>query len=88
MPITLKAARVNQGLSQDEAGKIIGVSKNTISSWEIGRTFPDALQILKIQDAYHVKYDDLIFSPCDNALSVAEETHPLPTVTPGDGRKE
>lgn len=74
MPITLKAARVNQGLTQEAAGKLLGVSLYTIGNWERGESFPDALQILRIQDVYHVKYDDLIFLPQDNALSVDAQT--------------
>jgi transcriptional regulator with XRE-family HTH domain len=70
MAITLKAARVNKGLTQDEAGKLLGVSQYTISNWESGKTYPDAMQILKIQDVYEIKYDDLIFLPQDYALSV------------------
>ena len=69
MAITLKAARVNKGLTQDEAGKLLGVSQYTISNWESGKTYPDAMQILKIQDVYEIKYDDLIFLPQDYALS-------------------
>lgn len=34
MKITLKAARTNKGLTQTQAGKAIGVSKDTISKWE------------------------------------------------------
>ena len=70
MAITLKAARVNKGLTQDEAGKLLGVSQYTISNWESGKTYPDAMQILKIQDVYEIMYDDLIFFPQDYALSV------------------
>lgn len=70
MPITLRAARVNKGLTQESAGKLLGVSLYTISNWESGKTYPDALQILKIQDVYGIKYDDLIFLKDDNALSV------------------
>lgn len=73
MPITLRAARVNKGLTQMEAGKLLGVSLYTVQNWEAGKTFPDAMQILKIQDAYDVKYDDLIFLPDSNALSVTKE---------------
>lgn len=73
MPITLRAARVNKGLTQIEAGKLLGVSLYTVQNWESGKTFPDAMQILKIQDAYDVKYDDLIFLPESNALSVTAE---------------
>lgn len=74
MPMTLKAARVNCGLTQEEAAKRIGVSLYTIGNWESYKTFPDALQILKIQDVYNVCYDDLIFLPPEYALSVSEET--------------
>ena len=82
MPITLRAARVNKGLTQIEAGKLLGVSLYTVQNWESGKTFPDAMQILKIQDVYDVKYDDLIFLPQDYALSVdAEAAHPDKEVT-------
>ena len=75
MAITLKAARVNKGLTQDEAGKLLGVSQYTISNWESGKTYPYpyAMQILIIQDVYEIKYDDLIFLPQDYALSVKNE---------------
>ena len=76
MSITLKAARVNCGLTQEEAGKLIGVSQYTISNWETNKTFPDAVQILKIQDVYGVKYDDLFFLPKINALSVSNKPKP------------
>jgi len=36
--ITLKAARVNAGMTLEEAGKAIGRNKNTLSSWEAGAT--------------------------------------------------
>lgn len=36
--IKLKAARVNRGLSQKEAGEAIGRSKQTIINWENGNT--------------------------------------------------
>ncbi|MBQ7003117.1 MAG: helix-turn-helix transcriptional regulator [Oscillospiraceae bacterium] len=71
--MTLKAARVNCGLTQSEACKRLGISVPTIINWEKGKTFPDAKQILMIQDVYGVCYDDLIFLPTDNALSVKEQ---------------
>ncbi len=67
MPITLKAARINTGLSQAEAGEKIGVSPNVISNWERGLTFPDASQIPLIEKAYGFKYDQLNFLPNKNA---------------------
>lgn len=74
MSMTLRAARVNRGLTQSEASKLIGVSPYTLSNWESGKTFPDAIQILKIQEVYGVAYDDLIFLPKDYALGVISIT--------------
>ncbi len=63
MQITLRAARINVGLSQTEAAKKIGVTKDIISNWERAKSFPNAMQIKKIQDLYGVRYDDVIFLP-------------------------
>lgn len=67
MGMTMKAARVNKNLSQAKAADLIGVSRDVISNWERGVTFPDVLQLKKIEDVYGVTYNDLIFLPRDNA---------------------
>ncbi len=75
MKITLKAARINQGLTQTQAGDKIGVSKDTISKWERGECVPNLKYIPAIEEAYCVKYDDLIFLSQNNALSVNAKRH-------------
>lgn len=69
MGMTLKAARVNVGLNQQEAAKLIGVSRTTIQSWETYKTYPTIAQLPKIEKVYGIKYDDIIFLPSDYALS-------------------
>lgn len=61
--LTLKAARVNAGYTQEEAGKRIGVSKDVISNWERGISYPDVIELRRIEDVYHVTYNNLIFLP-------------------------
>lgn len=61
MEITLKAARVNKGLTQSEAAKELGTSSRTIYLWEKGKCFPNALQINKIEKLYGVSYNEIIF---------------------------
>lgn len=39
--ISLKAARVNANLSQEEAARLIGVCKATLQNYEKGETVPD-----------------------------------------------
>ena len=64
--ITIKAARVNVGLSQKEAASCLGVSKKTLGSWENGITFPPADKIPAICDLYGVPYDHLNFLPSNS----------------------
>jgi putative transcriptional regulator len=63
MAITLKAARVNAGLSQSEAAKRLKVSESTLSKWEIGKTFPNVRHILDIEKIYGMPFDEIVFLP-------------------------
>ena len=59
--ITLRAARVNKGLSQKEAAKSLKISNKTLQSWESGRTTPTQKHIDAICELYEVSYDAIIF---------------------------
>lgn len=60
--LTLKALRVNKGLTQEKASEELGVSKKTLWSWENGIRFPSQPYIAKICELYCVKYDDIRFN--------------------------
>ena len=53
--MTLKALRVNRGLSLEKASTLIGISKDTLSNYERGDTFPDVLIIMSIERAYNIR---------------------------------
>lgn len=55
--ISLKAARVNADLSQQEAAKRLGISKATLQNYEAGNTVPDILLSRKIEDVYGFPID-------------------------------
>ena len=61
MKLTLKALRINNNLTQEEVGKKLGVTKDTISRWENAKSFPNVKQIKEIEKLYNVTYDDIIF---------------------------
>lgn len=63
MQLTLKAARVNRGLTQKQAAKSLGVSNVTLIRWERGVTMPRQKSIEAICRLYGVSYDDIIFLP-------------------------
>lgn len=62
MSITLKAARVNAGLTQSQMAKALGVSEVTIRSYEQGKTFPDVRQIQIIEDLTGIPVSDIRFA--------------------------
>ena len=73
MPLSLKAARVNCNLTQEEAAKRIGVTPKMLSDWENAKSFPSVKRLPIILKVYNVGYDDLIFLPDSYALSVTDD---------------
>ena len=61
MAMTLKAARINVNLKQEDAAKALGITQDTLSNWENGKTFPTVPQIKKIEDLYGLPYSEIIF---------------------------
>lgn len=61
MRITIKAARVNKGLTQQGLADVLHVTKKTVGSWESGKTIPKIDKIEAICNVLEVKYDDLIW---------------------------
>lgn len=55
MRISLKAARVNAGLSQAKASKALGIARATLVNYESGRTRVPASIIKKMVDLYHIE---------------------------------
>lgn len=61
---SLSSARKKSGLSQEEVAEKLGVSRQTISKWELGETLPDIQQSKKLSVLYHMTLDELVdFDP-------------------------
>ena len=61
-PITAKAARVNAGLSTQEASNKIGVSRATLNNYEAGRTSPPWEIVEKMSVVYKYPKSGLLFT--------------------------
>ncbi len=48
------------GLSQEELAEKIYVSRQTISNWETGRSYPDVHNLLLLSALYEISIDELI----------------------------
>lgn len=60
--ITLRAARVNAGLTQEEVAKKLRKTKQTIVNWELGRSEIDYANFTYLCKLYNVNVND-IFLP-------------------------
>ncbi len=56
----LYSARKKSGLSQEDVAAKLGVSRQTISKWELDETLPDIRQAKKLAVLYHLSLDELI----------------------------
>ncbi|MBQ0074508.1 MAG: helix-turn-helix transcriptional regulator [Prevotella sp.] len=63
MGITLKAARVNVGMSRTVAAEKLEVAVSTLRNYEIGKTYPPVDVVKRMENVYGVSYSDLIFLP-------------------------
>lgn len=63
--ITLKAARVNAGLTQTQAGEKMGVKKDKVLAWEKHPEKVTAAEMYLITKTYGIPADNLIFLSSD-----------------------
>ena len=57
---SLTRARKKQGLTQEQVGEKLGVSRQTISKWELDETLPDIRHAKELSRLYETTLDDLI----------------------------
>ena len=52
--------RKKQGLSQEELGMELQVSRQTISKWESGQSYPDFQRLVMLSDYFNITLDELV----------------------------
>lgn len=63
MRVSIKAARVNAGLTQAVFAKAVGVGVKTVQNWEAGVSSPRADKMPEICNVLGCKIEDIIFLP-------------------------
>ena len=56
----IKDARQNDNISQESLAEQLGVSRQTISSWENGKSYPDLVSIIKMSDIFNISLDKML----------------------------
>lgn len=59
LKISLKAARVNADLTQEEAASQLGVTRQTVINWESGKSVPTQCTLKVMSNVYDVPLEML-----------------------------
>lgn len=69
----LKEKRLEENYTQKELAEILHVSRQTISSWEVGRTYPDLDVLIAISELYNTPLDDLLKEDSEMVKDITEK---------------
>ena len=56
----LKQTREAAGLSQKDVAEALNISRQAISRWENGKSYPDLDNLVLLSDLYHISLDELL----------------------------
>ena len=60
--------RKKQQLSQEKLGEKVGVTRQTISNWELNETLPDTKQLIALSQALLISIDEPVGNNTQNLL--------------------
>ncbi len=60
--------RKKNGLSQEQLGEKVDVTRQTISNWELGETTPNPEQLKSLSSALNISIDELLDNNINNTL--------------------
>lgn len=61
--------RKKQNLSQEKLGEKVGVTRQTISNWELNITLPDTNQLISLSQVLLISIDELVGNNTQNFLA-------------------
>lgn len=56
----LQVLRKEKGLSQEKLAEILSVSRQAVSKWESGQTYPEIEKLIVLSDLFKITLDDLV----------------------------
>lgn len=70
----LKRIRKSENLSQDMLAEKLGVTRQAVSNWERGSSYPDLDMLVQISEALHIDPNDLLYPPAKTGEPNAEKS--------------
>ena len=66
--------RTSKGISQEELAEMLGVSRQSVSKWEMGQALPQIDKVLQLSEIFSVSTDELLHDKMDiSKLSVEKK---------------
>ena len=65
----LQYLRAREGVTQEQLAERLDISRQSVSKWESGASYPEMETILKLCDMFHVDMDTLLRGSVENSLS-------------------
>ena len=56
----LQILRKEKGLSQEKLAELLSVSRQAVSKWESGQTYPEIEKLIVLSDLFEITLDDLL----------------------------
>ncbi len=82
----IAAVRRAAGLTQEQLGELVGVTRQAVSKWESGQTVPDAATIAALCEALHVSADYVLLGKEPEEAPPAAPVYTPPDTCPCCGR--
>ena len=70
---TIKTLRANMGLSQEELADAVYVTRQTVSNWETGKSYPDVKSLLLLGNFFGVSLDILVKGDVEKMKEITEK---------------
>ncbi|MFL2106154.1 helix-turn-helix domain-containing protein [Desemzia sp. FAM 23991] len=68
----LKESRIKKGYSQGDVAELLHISRQSISKWENGNSYPDLDNLVKLSNYYEVSIDELLKENQEFKKKIAE----------------
>ena len=69
----IQKLRKENGLSQDQLALELGVSRQSVSKWELGDSMPDIDKILQLADYFQVSTDYLLRKEIEKSKHIIDK---------------
>ena len=73
----LMSLRKSAGLSQEELGDKLNVTRQTVSKWELGQTTPEMEKLIELSRLFAISIDELVGNTDPDEAAVKQATGPV-----------